>query len=410
MRDTAAEARGRAGAWPAEVPPLPPRLADVSLHFLGDGGVLFDAASQKVYAANTMATFIWCCLEEGEAPPGIAGRLQQTFGLSHPDAVGALDAALASWREIGLVDRASPVAVAPPSERRGEIVEPIGSASAGMADEYRLLDLRIRLRCWPPRLRRRVVPALMPLADRSGGADLTVVELDVALRDGRFVLAAGATVIDECVRWDGVVPMLKAQLNMLALRHSRDFAALHAAAVSRGERCVLLPAESGRGKSTLTAALAAAGFLVLGDDTVVLDRDALHARPMPFGICVKSGAWRLLASRFPALARRPTHRRPDGKIVRYLLPRDGGAWAPAALRQAVGWIVFPMRRDSGRAELRPVAKLDALSRLLGGFYPLGPGLDARRVDRLVAWLDGTRCLELRYASLDDAVDRVKGLA
>lgn len=381
------------------------RRHDVSLHFLGSGGVLFDAAARKLYAANTTATFIWCCLEEGLAPAGVAARLRRTFGLSVAAADEAVAAALGAWRGIGLLGGAAPGeddSRAPPPLEFG------APAAAPDRRRYRLLDTAFRLRCAPAGLWRRVAPMLAPLVDDTDAGP--ALDLDLTSRDGRFALASGALVLDECRAPDEIVPMLKAQLNLLALRHSHDFAAVHAAAVSFGGRCVLMPAASGAGKSTLAAALAAAGARVMGDDTIVLADPRLEARAMPFGICLKRGSWDLLAGRFRALARRPGYRRPDGKVVRYLLPRDGGAWASPAFRQPVGWIVFLRRAAGAAAELRELPKLDAAARLLRGFYPLGAGLDASRVDRFVTWLDGTECLELRYATLEGAVARIRGLA
>ena len=400
------ELRAGAGAA-AGTSTLPvPRRADVSLHFLGSGGVLFDAAAQKLYAANTTATFIWCCRDEGDPPQRIAERLVHTFALSRAAADAAVDQAFDAWRRLGLLDsdtpRHAPVRLYP------EI--PVALARDGACGEYRLLDIGITLRCSPASLRLDLAPMLVPLEAGDDRRARCTLEVHLTRRPDGYELAAAGTVLQTCRTWDEVGPMLKGHLAVLALQHSQDVAAVHAAAVSRGERCILLPAESGRGKSTLTAALLSAGFRVLGDDTIVLGEPDLAARAMPFGICIKDGSWPLLASRFPGLAQQPIWRRPDGKIVRYLLPHAGGAWVSPSFRQQVGWIIFPVRVASGAAALRPVDKLDAAAFLLSGVHPLGKGLDARRVDRLVAWLDGTECLELRFAALEDAVDLLKRLA
>ena len=80
--------------------------ADVSVHFLEREGILFDAAAQRLYAANTSATFIWCCLEEGLAERQVIHRLQAAFGISREDAGAYLNAAILNWRELGLVSLA----------------------------------------------------------------------------------------------------------------------------------------------------------------------------------------------------------------------------------------------------------------------------------------------------------------
>lgn len=76
----------------------------VSLHLLGDQGVLFDFPAQRLYAANTTASFIWCCLEERRPLREICGRLADTFGLRLADAVTYVEGILAEWRKLGLID------------------------------------------------------------------------------------------------------------------------------------------------------------------------------------------------------------------------------------------------------------------------------------------------------------------
>lgn len=203
--------------------------------------------------------------------------------------------------------------------------------------------------------------------------------------------------------------MLKAALVLFALDRSDDFAAVHAAAVSREGRCFLIPGESGQGKSTLSAALVAGGFRLLGDDTIVLARETLEARAVPFSICLKEGSWPLLAQRFPALAERPVHLRGDGKIVRYLAPGPEGGWAEPAFRTPVDGIVLLARGTGQPAGIVPLDPVEAFPRFLQDFYPLRGSLNAEKVERLVQWMSQRRCVELRYGSLDEGVTLMKTL-
>jgi hypothetical protein len=195
------------------------------------------------------------------------------------------------------------------------------------------------------------------------------------------------------------------------LEQSCDFGAIHAAAVHRGGNapCVMLPGPSGIGKSTLTAALVADGFRTLGDDTIVLARDTLDVRAVPFGICLKNGAWQLLAARFPDLVEQPVHNRLDGKRVRYLNPGGQGVAQESCAPRPAAWIVFPQRVDYGDSDLIPISRPEALSRLAAQFCPLGAGLDLPKIDRLVRWIGGIACFELRYSTLDQGAERLKEL-
>ncbi|MBM9521080.1 hypothetical protein JWG39_14760 [Desulforhopalus vacuolatus] len=65
--------------------------------------------------------------------------------------------------------------------------------------------------------------------------------------------------------------------------------ALHAGCVSKGDRCVILPGQSGNGKSTLTSWLVMHGFQYLTDELVFLKNDG-SILPLTRPISLKVGA------------------------------------------------------------------------------------------------------------------------
>ena len=71
------------------------------------------------------------------------------------------------------------------------------------------------------------------------------------------------------------------ELNLLATTRTSGAVLLHAGAVEFDGRVVVVTGESGRGKSTLTAALVQAGGGYLTDELVIIDPEDLNVRPYP---------------------------------------------------------------------------------------------------------------------------------
>jgi hypothetical protein len=383
-------------------PLLPEVSPRVSLHLLDDDGLLFDAAERRLYALNTAATFVWCCLEEAFGWDETLKRLERGFGFSRAEADAHLAGILAEWRELGLLGESPPTSRAPPPDPSPQGVPRYVNNVWGTGPVYRLLDLHFSVRGSPTTLVDDLVPLLeplrvAPLADEVLLLDLVEGEQGLAVINGERTLA-------RCARRDELVPLAKGSLVQLALERSGDFLGLHAASASLGGRCVLLPGVSGSGKSTLAGALAARGIALLGDDNVVLAAETLEARPVPFGICLKQDGWDLHRAAFPFLDTLTVYRRFDGKRLRYIIPPGNGALVEPDHREPVGAIVFPCRTGQDSAEVVPIPRTQALARLLNGCCPLGPGLDHDKVAHLVAWARSVYCGELRFGPLGAAVD------
>lgn len=394
----------------AEFQPRP----GVTLHVLDDNGVLFDPRGQQLYVVNGTATLIWMCLADRLTQHETVEWLVQARLAGRSDAERYVARIIDAWLAFGLLDGSRPVPAEAPAgdAANARPVAPRGrsrrSARPHRGPVFQLLDMRFRLTAPMIAPNDDVRALLSPLA-MAAEPEAAAVDVGLSVRDGDFELTADGEVVDRCRRRSELVPMVRSSLIQLAFRRSDDFAAVHAAAVATGDCCLLLPGSSGSGKSTLAAALVSAGLQLLGDDTVVLSATDLSARAVPFPICLKPGALSLLADRFPELAGQPVHDRLDGKRVRFLPAPHAAAYVASGVRRPVRAIVFPCRAAGSRGELVTLPAVEALERLLRGFYPLGAGLDAARVDQLLRWIGGVECLELRFRTLDEGVAALRGL-
>ncbi|HEU0066448.1 MAG TPA: HprK-related kinase A [Sphingomonas sp.] len=156
--------------------------------------------------------------------------------------------------------------------------------------------------------------------------------------------------------------LLAAEMAMnlqLALGHRRHLL-LHASAVERGGRALLMTGESGSGKSTLATVLAARGWRFMGDEFALVapDTGAVHAFPRAIslkndGIAAARAAWP--HGRFgPLLAATP-----KGDVSHLMPPAD--ALARMDVPAAPALLLFP--RFGHAAAVRSVPRSEACVRL-----------------------------------------------
>lgn len=159
----------------------------------------------------------------------------------------------------------------------------------------------------------------------------------------------------------------------LFLATRSDRCPVHAGAIARGGRALLLAGPSGLGKSSLTYAAMKAGFKVLADDAIYVQRDPrLRLWSLPRRIHLPATATR----HFPELENSRETVRPDG---RWKIPVDipPGARAPVPWLGSVGLCVLSSAPMDGPAEeLSPedaVVEMRATSQ--GGFRRFDDVLD-----------------------------------
>ncbi len=74
----------------------------VSFLLLGDQSAVFSESSQKIYALNQIAAYIWCQLEEGEAVEAIRDGLIKS-GVAEDLAGKYVSQAMGMWHKLGLL-------------------------------------------------------------------------------------------------------------------------------------------------------------------------------------------------------------------------------------------------------------------------------------------------------------------
>ena len=371
--------------------------AGLSVHLLGEEGLLLDSPHQRLYALNASAAFIWRGLSGGRTPAEIGRQFGEHFAVPRDLAVAYVADVLDQYEGLRTAGTAPDEPHAAGDARRLAL-------RPGRADRIEtcvLLGTVFRLTYGSAGLAERIHPLLY--FGRAAGAPVSAVtDVTVVPAESGVAVIAGGEVIGACDSLEAAAVAVRACLIQLATRASGGLCAVHAGAVRRNGAALLLPGDAGRGKSTLSAGLAAHGFEMLCDDTTLLAGEPLRARCLPVGLCVKRGAYPVLAMDYPRLASLPEWERPDGQRARYLVPGEDLPWAEPDASAEVRWIVFPRYDANCRTSLKPLARHEALARLIRGVYFLSGTLDARNLDALVGWIEGIDCFDLPLSSLDVA--------
>ncbi len=181
-----------------------------------------------------------------------------------------------------------------------------------------------------------------------------------------------------------------------ALRQTGDFLLVHAGAVrTPSGKGMLLPAEAGSGKSTLTLGLVRAGFGYLSDEAAVIDPVTRMLHPFPKAITLKSGSFGL----FPEHARQKNN--PAVWAERHILPEDIRPNA-VARECPIGFVVSPRFEAGGELKLERVSRATAVTELWR--HGFNTPLYGKRAPLLLASaLEQARCFRLTFDDLDEAV-------
>lgn len=222
---------------------------------------------------------------------------------------------------------------------------------------------------------------------------------ELTREDGRWRATAGGDLeaVHETL-W-GVTDALRYRMLEVCEEHLRRFVTLHAAALARDDRLVLLAGPSGAGKSTLTLALLDAGWSYVTDDLapIAIETGLVHPFPKPLG--VKDPArWESLSGAFDGLG--PIEP-PAGP---FLVPPT--AWPVASRPLAVSAVVFPTYAPGAFVEAEELTSAKAAAFATAYVRHLEPSTVAL-LNRMCM---GAACYRLEHGDAEAAVGALEGIA
>jgi len=161
--------------------------------------------------------------------------------------------------------------------------------------------------------------------------------------------------------WGHLQAHMERAITRAARRYCAPYHVVHAGAIARNGRAVLLPASPGSGKSTLVTALALSGFEYYTDEVAVLTEEG-RLLPYPKAITLKRSGWEVIMAHFPqacSAAYSPVHHEKLRHVAAPKLP------APSVTETGcqVDFVVFPRYAPDEITSLQPISRSAALVQL-----------------------------------------------
>jgi hypothetical protein len=183
-----------------------------------------------------------------------------------------------------------------------------------------------------------------------------------------------------------------------AVNHTQHYV-FHAAALQRGDRGLLLPADSNRGKSTLAAALGQRGFALLSDEIGVVDPAKGRLVAFPRALSLRRDAFALLG-RSESLG--TSFDRGASRMVR----AQGLGLRRAERGAEPSLIVFPSFEPGAAIQMRRLETGPAVLSLMQASCSQSRFKEAG-LDLVIDLARRTPCHQLRFSNLREAVDRIE---
>ena len=365
---------------------------------LGDSRVVARTHVNALYVMNQSASLLWDALAGGASEAEAAQSLALQYDVSEDLTLRDVQSALADWRTRGLLGPKPPELEDPGPWPRS--MDEVHIAVGGDFEEehaYRFLDLRFRIRFRTADLAKAIHPPFANLEATETIASERVFEVVSVSGDCALRLPDGVVTRHQSAA--ALAYQLFFEIMRLAHPDLDPMACLHSSLVDCGDGAVALVANSGGGKSTLTAALASSGLRILSDDLLFLDFATRRPVATPNAVRLKRGSWSPLLSRYPAIFQLPVSRS-EGEEIRFLLP----PLPTERLLPPVKHIFFPRYSAGAATAAIPLTSVQAIERIAAAESWISS--DPEKLGAFLQWTDRLRCYDLPYSSLDAAMERI----
>jgi HprK-related kinase A len=245
--------------------------------------------------------------------------------------------------------------------------------------------------------------------DYALATDAPFVDVDIRILRARGIRAwrspQAQFIVDGTTPFDPfplehALPTFEWGLNWVFAQRTNMWLLLHAAAVERDSKALLLPAYPGGGKSTLAASLASRDWRLLSDEFGVVTDDRATVLPFARPPAIKNAAIDVLRAFAPEASFGPVIANTrKGTIAHMRVPR--ASLARREVSATVGLVAFPEFRPGAACSVSRVGEADAFMRLAVHAFNYEI-LGARGFHMVGAIVRSCPCHVIRYGDLADA--------
>ncbi len=196
-------------------------------------------------------------------------------------------------------------------------------------------------------------------------------------------------------------------LNWLVATTADQYLVFHSGLVAKDGKAVIMPGESGRGKSTLTAGLAYNGWRMFSDEFALLRPETLDVYPYPRPISLKNQSIGVLGARVPADHFSRTYENTPKGTIRYLRPPEESldqSHRPAEPRL----ILFPEFNPAAEARVEEAPRIEAFA-LIRTASVNCDRLGEAAFDAVTSLTERCPVFRMTYKSLDQGMQMVEDL-
>lgn len=209
---------------------------------------------------------------------------------------------------------------------------------------------------------------------------------------------------------DQAMPMFEWGLNWCVSNHPSQFLVIHAAAIEKGGRAVIMPGVPGSGKSTLTAGLVNRGWRLLSDELTLISLSEGRIMGLARPISLKNESIDVIREFVPAATMsRVARDTVKGRVALLKAPAESIARVAEPARPA--WIIFPKYVNGSPSILERKPKAATLIQIAENSFNYNI-YGSRGFTVLADIVDTCACYTFTYADLDDTVkvfDRLEPL-